>query len=89
MAPSHDSYRALVTKDGIRWLGPVPALVSEGRAVEATVVVRGESELLPLPGPGLDGKDLVALLDRIADAGAFDGIEDPVEWQRRLRAERE
>lgn len=76
------TFTAILTRDGVRWIGDPPAPVAEGKEVVAEIHVR---EPLPLPGPGWDGRELVALMDRIADTGAFDDIEDPAAWVREQR----
>ena len=80
-------FTAVLSEDRVRWIGAAPPGVAGGGEVVADVVVWSEGA--PLPGAGWDGKDLVALLDRIADAGTFDDIEDPTAWQRSMREGRE
>ena len=75
-------HTAVVTLDTIRWVGDPPAELSEGKEMRVDVVVRAARRL---PESGMAGKEFVRLMDQIADAGAFGGIEDPAAWVREQR----
>jgi|GEM_PF-3810742 len=79
--PSSDTFTALVTPSGLRWVGPAPAALEAGGSVLVDVRVREER-------PAAGRTRLSDALDRAADAGAFDAVGDAVAWQRRQRRER-
>ena len=80
------TYTAILSETGARWVGPPPDEVQAGGEVVAKVEV---SDDLPSESfPKGDGRRIVAILDQLAEMGSFDGMEDPVEWQRRIREDR-
>lgn len=80
------TYTAVISPDRVRWLGGAPDVVRDGGSVIAEVTVRGATA--PPPVPGISGARLVEILDELADLGSFEGIGDPVEWQRQQREDR-
>ena len=82
-----EPFPAILSKEGLRWIGDPPPALSGDEEVVVDVIVRETAA--PLPGPGWNGKELASLLRRIADGGAFSDVTDPVEWERALREERE
>ncbi|WP_420455311.1 hypothetical protein [Rubrivirga sp.] len=79
-------FPAILSKDGLRWIGDPPPDLAGDREVVVDVIVREKAA--KLPGPGWNGTDLARLLRQISDGGAFDDITDPVAWERALRSER-
>ncbi|MFP4227829.1 MAG: hypothetical protein ACLFTE_03275 [Salinivenus sp.] len=75
-----ESYRAILVDGRLQWLDEVPDEIRHGSGevrVRITVEQRTKKE----------EEELVSLLDELAEADPFSDIDDPVEWQRRLRQE--
>ncbi len=77
------TYKAVLSGDGIRWLGEVPEAVKRGSEVPVEVVVESEPSLRMTRG-----ERVAALFEELAATDPFREIEDPVAWQRELREER-
>jgi hypothetical protein len=73
------SYRAVLEERRVHWLDEVPEALrdAEGK-VHVHVTVVGERG-------GGEQEELSTLLDELAAADPFRDVEDPGEWQRRLR----
>lgn len=75
-----ESYHAVLVDGQLRWLDEVPDAFSHG-TVELRVrvtVEEAEEEVADELGP---------LLDECAEADPYSDVDDPVEWQRRIRGE--
>lgn len=75
-----ESYRAILVDGQLHWLEDVPESIRHGTE-EVRVRVTVEE------GDPQGRSELRSLLDDIAEDDPFSGIEDPVDWQRRLRRE--
>jgi len=75
-----ESYRAILVDGQLRWLEDVPERIRHGteRVCVRVTVEEGDPQ---------DQSELRSLLDDIAEDDPFSGVEDPVDWQRRLRRE--
>ena len=76
------AYKAILRGDRVEWLDGAP---EAGGPVQVYVTISEP------PGAGdsaAGGKTVFESLQALADLGAFDGIEDPVAWQRRERQDR-
>lgn len=73
------TYEGTLKGNRIDWSGEAP---TQDRAlrVHITVLDEGNDEER--------GRRMAEALNRLAESGAFDDIEDPSEWQRKTRAER-
>jgi len=73
------TYEGTLRGNRIDWSGDAP---TPKRALRVHVTVldedAGESQ----------GRHMAAALERLAESGAFSGIDDPSEWQREVRAAR-
>lgn len=71
------SYHAVLHGDRLEWAGDAP---DSDVPVSVRVTVlddrRARDEM---------GRRMAAALERLAESRAFDGIEDPVAWQRDVR----
>jgi len=77
-----ESYRAILVDGHLHWLDDVPDAIRHGTGeVRVRVTIEEQNEQ--------NGDELASLLDELAEADPFGDIDDPVEWQRKLRAERD
>ena len=77
------AYKAVLRGDRVEWLDGAPDI--DG-AVQVFVTLSDGAG-----GSGdaqAEGKSAFESLQALADMGAFDGIDDPVAWQRELRRDR-
>ena len=73
------TYEGILKDDRIEWVGETP---SRDRPVRVQVTVVDSEQ-------GTDrGSRMADALDRLAESDPFNGIDDPVEWQRRVRTDR-
>ncbi len=77
-----ESYRAILVDGELRWLDDVPDILRQGMEEVRVRVTIEEQD---------DGNEteLASLLNELAEANPFSNVEDPVEWQRALRQERD
>lgn len=77
-----ESYRAILVDGHLHWLDDVPDAIRHGtEEVRVRVTVEDPD--------GQDKDELGALLDELAETDPYSAIDDPVEWQRELRQERD
>jgi hypothetical protein len=76
------TYRAVLRGDEVAWIDPPPHL--EGETEVQITLFPPESE----DARRARGLRAAAALERLANAGAFAEIEDPVAWQREIRQDR-
>lgn len=76
------TYRAVLRGDRVDWIDPPPHREAETE-VQITLLQPESDE-----AQRARGQRAAAALERLAAAGAFDGIEDPVAWQREIRQDR-
>ena len=74
------TYEGMLVGDRINWSGEAP---TPKRALRVHVTVLDEED-----AGESQGRRMAAALERLAESGAFAGIDDPAEWQREVRAER-
>jgi hypothetical protein len=77
-----ESYRTILVTGHLHWLDDVPGAIQRGTD-ELRVRVTVER------ADGQDEDELGTLLDECAEADPYSDIDDPVEWQRKLRRERD
>ena len=79
------TYRARLRGDRLEWLGEAPQFRTDAPLdVQVTLI---EPEPVA-EEPSSNGPAMVALLERLAERGAFSMITDAGQWQRELRQER-
>jgi D-lyxose ketol-isomerase len=77
-----ESYRAILVDGHLHWLNDVPDAIQRGTGeLRVRVMIEEADEQ--------DEEELGTLLDELAEADPYSHIEDPVEWQRELRGERD
>lgn len=76
------TYRAVLRGDQVDWIDPPPH--RQGETEVQITLLQPESE----DERRARGRRAAAALERLAKAGAFDEIEDPVAWQREIRKDR-
>ena len=74
------TYEGTLRGDRIDWSGEAP---TPKRALRVHVTVLDEGDV-----DESQGRRMAAALERLAESGAFTGIDDPSEWQREVRTER-
>ena len=74
------TYEGTLKGNQIDWNGEAPA---PERALRVHVTVLDEED-----ADESQGRRMAAALERLAECGAFAGIDDPSEWQREVRTER-
>ena len=82
-----NTLKAVVEGDRIRWQEPVDDILDKDHAVEVLVTVLKNREAGISPAER--GKRRVAALQKLAAMNAFSSIEDPVQWQREGREDRD
>ena len=82
--PRHEYLKCqtMLHKNRIEWLEENPDLKG---SIPTYIVVLNN---LDVDHPENSGAIRVAMLEILADKGAFDEIEDPVAWQREVRKDR-
>lgn len=78
--------KAIVQGDHIEWEGTVGDLLPGNEPVEVLVTIPDRPRALP---PAKQGELRVNALRTLATQNPFSDINDPVQWQRLLREERE
>lgn len=77
-----ESYRAILIDGHLHWLEDVPDAIRHGTdKLRVRVTIEDAN--------GQDEEELGTLLDELAEADPHSSIDDPVEWQRELRGERD
>ena len=76
------SYRATLPGDRVEWIDPPPPL--QGPVLVEVTFLHRETE----EERRARGRRAAQALQRLADAGGFASIEDPVAWQREIRRDR-
>lgn len=76
------TYRAVLRGDRVDWIDPPPQRGAETEVQITLLQPESDEERRAR------GQRAAAALERLAAAGAFDGIEDPVAWQRETRQDR-
>ena len=74
--------RTLLRRERVEWLDDAPTIE------EATFSYIVPLKNIRMDHPENSGTIAVAMLEILADKGAFDDIEDPVAWQREIRKDR-
>lgn len=77
-----ESYRAILVDGLLHWLDDVPDTIRHGTEELRVRVTIEDTD-------GQDEDELGPLLDECAEADPYSDIDDPVEWQRNLRRERD
>ena len=80
--PDFIKARTLLHSDIVEWLDEAPAIEEP---VQSYIVILNN---LKVDHPDNRGPVGAAMLEILADKGAFDHIEDPVAWQREMRKDR-
>ena len=74
-----ESYRTILVNGHLRWLDDGPDAIRRGTDELRVRVTIEDTD-------GQDEGELGTLLDECAEADPYRDIDDPVEWQRELRA---
>lgn len=82
-----NTYRAVLKGSHLEWRGESPPEISAGRDVAVEVTVLRDDRLSASRASDA-GERMAAALEKLATSAAVAGIEDPVEWQRRMRQDR-
>ena len=80
--PEHLQNRTLLYEDRVKWLDEVPEIDGP---TQTYIIILNKSKI---DHPENNGAIMVAMLEILADLGAFADIEDPVAWQREQRKDR-
>jgi hypothetical protein len=75
------TYKAILNRDRIEWLGPAPETTSP---IEVEVTV---PDAPPVPEEH-QGAKLARLFEELSRLDPFREIDDPVAWQREIRKDR-
>ena len=78
------TYGAILKGNRLEWVRK--ALDYEGNCSIPVKVTILEEGALPKNIPR--GQEMAAILEKLAESGAFSEIEDPVSWQREIRKDR-
>ncbi len=76
------AYRAVLYGNQVRWIDTPP---KRTRPTEIQVIFRGEG-IRALPAER--GPAMAAALEKLARAGTFAALADPIAWQRETRQDR-
>ena len=79
--------KAVISGDRIQWLEASEQCFPAGHAVEALITPLQEQPAALSPEQRAERR--VAALKKLASINAFSAINDPQEWQRTVRADRE
>ncbi len=79
------TFRATLRGDSLEWAEEVRHNLRDDRPVQVLVTILAEEPIAPMNGRG---QRMAAVLEKLAQAQAFAGI-DPVAWQRDMRQDRE
>ena len=78
-----EKYKATIHGDTIEWGGDIPEEVAKDGIMEVYVTRVQETK-----NSEPNGKQAMAILQKIADRGGIQSILDPVAWQREIRKDR-
>ena len=78
-----EKYKAMIHGDTIEWSGDIPEEVAKDGIMEVYVTRVQETK-----NSEPNGKQAMAILQKIADRGGIQSILDPVAWQREIRKDR-
>jgi hypothetical protein len=79
------TFRAVLKGNWLEWQEEVNRWLQGDRSVQVLVTILDEEPLAKTQGRG---QEMAAVLEKLAQARAFSGIE-PLMWQREVRQERE
>lgn len=77
-----ETYKAIIHGDKIEWEKDAPQILDEKNSIAVYITVIDEIDNLP------DGKKMAEVLQTLALKGGISAIENPSEWQREQRRER-
>ncbi len=78
------SYRALLHGDRLEWLEEAPE-PQKDVPLQVHVMVPEQARSAEMDARG---RAMAAILEKLAECGAFSAIADPAKWQRALRRDR-
>ena len=79
------TYKARLHGTQIEWLGEIPSELHDGQNVHITLVE--ESSTL-MQQTDSKGKKMAHILKELASLNTVSSIEDPMSWQREIRADK-
>lgn len=79
-----EKYKATIHGDKIEWDGDAPDEISNEDGVGVYVMVIKDRP----SGKAPNGKKAAAILQKFAERGGVQSINDPVKWQRSIRKDR-
>ncbi len=82
-----NTYRAVLKGSRIEWRGESPPEISAGRDVAVEVTVLRDDRFKASRAPDA-GKRMASALEKLATSTAVADIDDPVDWQRKMRQDR-
>lgn len=77
-------YRALLRGDRLEWLSEAPNCEGD-HPVSVVVTILEDGSLAE---ETFRGPEMAAILEKIAETGAFAEVKDPLVWQRKTREDR-
>lgn len=79
------TYKARLHGTHIEWLGEIPSDLHDGQDVHITLL--DENPILAQKPPS-KGQQMASILKELATLNTACSIEDPVAWQREIRADK-
>ncbi|MCK9426470.1 MAG: hypothetical protein M0Q21_10565 [Ignavibacteriaceae bacterium] len=78
-------YQAVITGNTIRWMVPPPVELEEGKEISVEVTIKSEDKTSMDRGNAM--YNALSKLSKIK--GVLSAIENPSEWQREIRKDKE
>ena len=82
------SFDAVLKDNHLEWSGQSSPAIAPGASIRVQVTVL-EPEKIDAKEASRRAAEMMAALQEIAGRGGVQGISDPAQWQREMRAERE
>ena len=79
------TYKAVLRDDHLEWIGSAPKEATRAATLVRVTILRGETE----PHTERSGPKMAQALEELALSEPPTQIEDPVEWQREIRRDRD
>ncbi len=78
------TYKAILKGNVLEWTGSVPELNGERSLNVSVTILEKESNSEKTKR----GKEMAAILNELSETNPFSVIDDPVQWQREVREDR-
>lgn len=79
------TFRAILKGNLLEWQEDINGWLQDDHTVQVLVTLLDEEPIIPSQGRG---RQMAVILEKLAQAQAFSGV-DPLVWQRELRRDRE